>query len=180
MTMRRDAGHTAARVIDFLRRMALEQPSGLVATVGRINLSPNAINVVPGRAVIAVDMRSPDVEILASAEARLAMFLDDMRKKHGFSVSTTQLARTQPVRFDDGIVELIEKAAARNGLASRRMTSGAGHDAQMMAPIAPTAMIFVPSIDGISHNPREHTPDEQLIGGANVLLDTVEGLIASH
>lgn len=73
-------------------------------------------------------------------------------------MTTERLARFEPVTFDSGIVELIEEAATARGLTSRRMTSGAGHDAQMIARVAPSAMIFVPSIGGISHNPKEFTP----------------------
>ena len=80
--------------------------------------------------------------------------------------------------FDSKIVALVEDAARERGLASKRMTSGAGHDAQMIARIAPSAMIFVPSLGGISHNPREHTPDADLIAGANILLDVVSRLTA--
>ena len=78
-----------------------------------------------------------------------------------------------PVLFDEGIVEKIEQAAGMRGLSVRRITSGAGQDAQMMARICPTAMIFVPSVKGISHNPEEFTRDEDLIAGANVFLDVV-------
>ena len=92
------------------------------------------------------------------------------------TISVERLARFEPVTFDRRIVELVEDAARKRGLASKRMTSGAGHDAQMIARIAPSAMIFVPSVGGISHNPREHTSDADLVAGANVLLDVVTRL----
>uniref|UniRef100_UPI00168B0E58 M20/M25/M40 family metallo-hydrolase n=1 Tax=Geminicoccus harenae TaxID=2498453 RepID=UPI00168B0E58 len=85
--------------------------------------------------------------------------------------------RFQPVRFDPALVARIEQAAAKRGLPVRRMTSGAGHDAQMLARICPSAMIFVPSRDGISHNPAEYTAPEALVAGAEVLLDVVRGLL---
>ena len=176
MTMRRDAGHAAARLIDFLNRMAMERAPHLVATVGSLELSPNAINVVPGEAILTVDMRSPDDGILAEAEERLAAFVQDMRDRDGFSIAQTRLAQTPPVQFDERMARLIEKVTRARGMSVRRMTSGAGHDAQMLAAICPTAMIFVPSAGGISHNPREHTADDQLISGADVLLDTVREL----
>ena len=81
-----------------------------------------------------------------------------------------------PVLFDESIVKKIEAAAKERGLTTRRMTSGAGQDAQMLARICPTAMIFVPSVKGISHNPKEYTPDENVIEGANVFLDVVKDL----
>ncbi|MDW6022968.1 Zn-dependent hydrolase [Mesorhizobium sp. BAC0120] len=179
MTMRHDAGHAAARVIEFLNRLAVGSSPHLVATVGSLSLAPNAINVVPGEATFTVDMRSPDLSVLAEAEKRLAAFLQDMRDRDGFSIAETQLARTQPVRFEEGMVRLIERVAQARGMSVRRMTSGAGHDAQMLAAIAPTAMIFVPSAGGISHNPREHTAGIQLVAGANVLLDMVSEMISA-
>ncbi len=89
------------------------------------------------------------------------------------TVTVERLARFEPVTFDRAIVGMIETSASARGLKSRRMTSGAGHDAQMIARTAPAAMIFVPSRDGISHNPREHTAPADLVAGANVLLDVV-------
>lgn len=84
--------------------------------------------------------------------------------------------RLEPVIFDDNIVELVEYAATQRGLQSKPMTSGAGHDAQMISRICPAAMIFVPSTDGISRKPREYTAESDLIAGANVLLDVVAHL----
>ena len=94
-------------------------------------------------------------------------------------IETERLARFEPVTFDSGIVAIIEAAAVRRGLPVRRMTSGAGHDAQMMARICPAAMIFVPSQGGISHNPREFTDAEDLVAGATVLLDVTRQLVPS-
>jgi N-carbamoyl-L-amino-acid hydrolase len=84
--------------------------------------------------------------------------------------------RFEPVRYDERLVDLIEATARARGHRSRRMTSGAGHDAQMLARICPAAMIFVPSVKGISHNPREHTEPADLLRGANVLLEVVVAL----
>lgn len=92
------------------------------------------------------------------------------------AISVERLARFEPVTFDTGIVTEIEAAAKRRDLSCRRMTSGAGHDAQMIARIAPAAMIFVPSRDGISHNPGEFTEDDALVAGANILLDVTRTL----
>ncbi|MDP9811500.1 N-carbamoyl-L-amino-acid hydrolase [Rhizobium tibeticum] len=173
ISMRRDAGHAAARVITFLRDRAKNSNSPTVATVGCISFEPNAINVIPSRATLTVDLRDPDEERLRQAEAALVKFLDAISQEEHVEVSVERLARFEPVRFDQRIVAKIEKAAKDRGLTSRRMTSGAGHDAQMIARIAPAAMIFVPSIAGISHNPKERTNDEHLIAGVNVLLDVV-------
>lgn len=176
MSMRSDAGHAAARVITFLRDRAKGSNAPTVATVGSIRFEPNAINVIPSRAVFTVDLRDPDEQRLRAEEAALASYLEQLAVTENVTVSVERLARFEPVLFDIRIVERIEVAAKNRGLGARRMTSGAGHDAQMMARIAPAAMIFVPSAGGISHNPREHTEDAELVAGANILLDVVTQL----
>jgi N-carbamoyl-L-amino-acid hydrolase len=95
-------------------------------------------------------------------------------------IETECLVRFEPVVFDAGLADEIEASAKRLGFSYLRMTSGAGHDAQMIARIAPAAMIFVPSRAGISHNPREHTDDAQLVQGAQVLLDVVQRRLAAN
>jgi N-carbamoyl-L-amino-acid hydrolase len=171
MSMRSDAGHAAARVITFLHDRAKASNTPTVVTVGTMRFEPNAINVIPGRAVFTIDLRDPDEQRLQAHEAALAAYLEELAVVENVSISAEQLARFEPVLFDIGIVERIEAAAKNRGLGVRRMTSGAGHDAQMMARIAPAAMIFVPSAGGISHSPREHTDDAELVAGANILLD---------
>ncbi|CAN7620001.1 Zn-dependent hydrolase [Mesorhizobium sp. LjRoot246] len=176
MLMRHDAGHAAARIITFLLDRIKASNAPTVATVGTIRFEPNAINVIPSRAVFTVDLRDPDEQRLQAEEAVLAAYIEQLAAVENVAVSVEQLARFEPVIFDLGIVELIEAAAKTRGLGVRRMTSGAGHDAQMLARIAPAAMIFVPSIGGISHSPREHTDDAELVAGANILLDVAAQL----
>lgn len=171
------AGYAAARITTFLHDLAEASSGTTVATVGAIRLEPNVINVVPARASLTVDLRDPDEARLQAAEAALAGFLTRVASEVGVSMEVERLARFEPVRFDEGLTSLIEEIAAKHGLRARRMTSGAGHDAQMIARIAPAAMIFVPSENGISHNPQEHTSDQDLIAGANVLLGVVSCLI---
>jgi N-carbamoyl-L-amino-acid hydrolase len=178
MSIRRDAGHAAACVVTFLRDQARDANTPTVATVGCMSFEPNAINVIPSRATFTVDLRDPDEQRLQTEEAALTTYLKELAATEEVTISVERLARFEPVTFDRGIVELVEEAARRRGLASRRMTSGAGHDAQMIARIAPSAMIFVPSVGGISHNPREHTPDADLVAGANILLDVTAQLAA--
>ena len=133
MTMRRDAGLAAARAIAFLRDHVAGSNAPSVATVGCIAFEPNAINVIPSRATFTVDMRDPDERRLRAMEAALDGFLDRLAAAEGVSIAVERLARFEPVAFDPRIVELVEDAARRRGLASKRMTSGAGHDAQMLA-----------------------------------------------
>ncbi|MBY5456932.1 Zn-dependent hydrolase (plasmid) [Rhizobium beringeri] len=176
ISMRRDAGHAAARVVTFLRDRAQASNTPTVATVGCMRFEPDVINVIPSRATFTVDLRDPDEERLKEEEAALAAFLTGLSAEEQVGVSVERLARFEPVKFDQRIVRLVEKAARDRGLACRRMTSGAGHDAQMIARIAPSAMIFVPSIGGISHNPKEYTADEDLVAGTSILLDVVRRL----
>lgn len=176
MSMRSDAGHAAARVITYLHDRAKGSNTPMVATVGTMRFEPNAINVIPSQAVFTVDLRDPDEQRLQAEEAALAAYLEQLAAAAGVTISVERLARFEPVIFDTRIVELIEAAAKNRGLGVKRMTSGAGHDAQMMARIAPAAMIFVPSAGGISHSPREHTEDAGLVAGANILLDVVTDL----
>lgn len=178
MGMRRDAGHAASRVVCFLQDLASASEKPMVATVGKLKLAPDAINVIAGSATLTVDMRSPDDAQLASAETALSSFLKEIADESGLDITVERLARTSSVRFDEAIAERIAEAAAQLSLSSRRMTSGAGHDAQMISPIAPTAMIFVPSIGGISHNPREASNEADLAAGANVLLEFVRRMVA--
>ncbi|VVD81766.1 allantoate amidohydrolase [Pandoraea eparura] len=170
--LRHDAGYVAAAAVAELRRIALDSGTTL-ATVGTLQVEPGVINVIARKAVFTVDMRDPSEQRLAASEARFSAFLTTIAQDEGVRISTERLARFSPVVFDAALADVIEASASRLGLSSRRMTSGAGHDAQMIARIAPAAMIFVPSRGGISHNPREHTDDEQLVNGARVLLDVV-------
>ena len=119
------------------------------------------------------DRRNTDEALLQSAEQRLANFLLQLATDEGVTIHTRRLARFEPVVFDAGVAALIARTAQGLGHSCRPMTSGAGHDAQMMARLCPTAMVFVPSVKGISHNPAEHTAPEHLAAGADVLLHTL-------
>ncbi len=172
--LRHDAGLAAAKVNVFLRELV--EKSGGVATIGTIAFRPNAINVIPAEAVFTVDLRNPDKEKLDRDEAALAAYLRQLSESDGVEIRTEALTRFDPVPFDDGICRLTEEAAAARGLSCCRMVSGAGQDAQMIARLCPTAMIFVPSVNGISHNPKEFTKDADVENGADVFLEVVEKL----
>jgi beta-ureidopropionase / N-carbamoyl-L-amino-acid hydrolase len=173
--MRRDAGVAAARVITFLHDQIAATPP-TVATVGSLRFQPEAINIIPSQAVFTVDLRDPDEQGLRTAEEDLREFLKRLAQQENVEIRVEKIVRLEPVTFDRNLVGLIEDAANARGLKNRRMTSGAGHDAQMLARICPAAMIFVPSRGGISHSPNEHTEEADLVTGANVLLDVVTGL----
>ena len=178
MHMRRDAGLAAARIVAFAHELARRSNGSLVATAGSIEVSPNVINVIPGEARLTIDLRDASEERLRAAEAALARFVEDVASEQGVTISAERLARFEPVAFDKGLVAMIERAAHARGLLCRRMISGAGHDAQMIARVAPAAMIFVPSAGGVSHNPREFTASEDVANGAAILLDAATELAA--
>jgi N-carbamoyl-L-amino-acid hydrolase len=178
MRLRHDAGYCAAAIGHFLRQLAREMGGNQVATMGKVDLHPNLINVIAARAKVTVDLRNTDDALLQQAEQRFAAFLAQLASDEGVKIETRSLARFAPVTFDRGVADLIARTAQRLGHSCRPMTSGAGHDAQMIARIAPTAMIFVPSIKGISHNPAEDTRPEHLAAGADVLLHTLLELAA--
>lgn len=175
--MRIDAGLAASKVNVFMRERCLASSGKTVCTVGTMALEPNAVNVIPSKAVFTVDVRNPNEEKLKEEEMALAAYLKKLEETDHVKIHTERLVRFEPVEFDNGICKITEKMAEKRGLSHGRMTSGAGQDAQMMARICPTAMIFVPSVKGISHNPKEYTRDEDLVGGANVFLDIVAELL---
>lgn len=175
--MRIDAGLAASKVNVFMRERCLASSGKTVCTVGTMALEPNAVNVIPSKAVFTVDVRNPNEEKLKEEEMALAAYLKKLEETDHVIIHTERLVRFEPVEFDNGICKITEKMAEKRGLSHCRMTSGAGQDAQMMARICPTAMIFVPSVKGISHNPKEYTRDEDLVGGANVFLDIVAELL---
>lgn len=175
--MRIDAGLAASKVNVFMRERCLASSGKTVCTVGTMALEPNAVNVIPSKAVFTVDVRNPNEEKLKEEEMALAAYLKKLEETDHVKIHTERLVRFEPVEFDNGICKITEKMAEKRGLSHCRMISGAGQDAQMMARICPTAMIFVPSVKGISHNPKEYTRDEDLVGGANVFLDIVAELL---
>ena len=171
MRLRRDAGYLAASVNVFARQLAWEMGGNQVATVGALALRPNLINVVPNRAVFTVDLRNTDEAKLKEAEARVAAHIAEVAKAERVEVEAEVLARFEPVIFDAALVNRVEHHALALSLGTRRMPSGAGHDAQMMQRLCPAAMIFVPSVAGLSHNVKEHTDPADLAAGAQVLLN---------
>ena len=179
MRLRHDAGFCAARIAVFVRELATRMGASQVGTVGSTRLTPNLINVIANQAVVSVDLRNTDDARLRVAERDLAAFLEALALEEGVSIEARSLVRTDPVVFSPLVLQAIEAVASECGLPIRRMTSGAGHDAQMMAQICPTAMIFVPSVGGISHNPREFTEPRHLEIGSNVLLQTMLRLAGS-
>jgi N-carbamoyl-L-amino-acid hydrolase len=176
MRLRRDPGLVAAEVTTFVRRLAHELGGHQVGTVGRLDLHPDLVNVVAARATLTVDLRNTDDAVLREAERRVAAHVDAVAAAEGVTVERRSLARFAPVEFDPTVVAMVEGAAADRGHPCRRMPSGAGHDAQMLARVCPTGMVFVPSRRGVSHNPAEFTEPEHLAAGVAVLADVLARL----
>ncbi len=176
MYLRHDAGYAASAIATFVRELTRKMGGHQVGTIGKVDLVPNLINVIAARATMTVDLRNTDEHLLQQAELALDEFIKELAQSEGVTITSRRLARFEPVNFDAALADRIAHHAEALGLSQRRMTSGAGHDAQMLARICPSAMIFVPSVGGISHNPAEHTEPEDLIAGANVLLATLTEL----
>jgi N-carbamoyl-L-amino-acid hydrolase len=170
MQLRRDAACATGEIALFVRRLAQSMGGHQKGTVGRIELYPNLVNVIAERALLTIDLRNPNESLLQEAERQLTDFLDRLAAQEQVAIATRSLARFVPVAFPTEMVSLIETTARELDLACRRLPSGAGHDAQMMARICPATMIFVPSVGGLSHNVREYTAPEHLNAGASVLL----------
>ena len=170
MSLRHDPTYVAAEIAVFLRKLSARYGAHQVCTVGKIDVFPNLINVVAARVTLTLDIRNTDETLLQRAELEVAAFLKDIASTEGVTVTTKKLARFEPVEFDSRVIEIIEQISLDLGNTTQRMPSGAGNDAQMLARVCPTAMIFVPSVDGISHNAAEHTNTDDLVAGANILL----------
>jgi N-carbamoyl-L-amino-acid hydrolase len=177
--LRVDAGLAAALVVVHLREMAESGEYGaLRATVGEMRLAPGLTNIVPTRAVFTVDLRNPDDDAMARAEDGLETYLHELEERWpGLAVTVRRMARTRHVPFDGEVRKAIADAADDLGLTHLSLLSGAGHDAQEMAAICPTAMVFVPGeYDGISHNPREYSTPDACTDGVTLLATVVRRL----
>jgi N-carbamoyl-L-amino-acid hydrolase len=173
MALRHDAGMCAMRTAAFIAELVARYGGRQLGTVGAVQLKPNLINVIPSQAVMTVDLRNTDDDRLMQAQAEVLAYARRMAAENGVQFSYRQLADFAPVAFDSELVDSVERHAQAHGCTTLRMPSGAGHDAQMLARVCPTAMVFVPSAGGLSHNVREHTDAAQLEQGANVLLQVL-------
>lgn len=173
MSLRHDPALVAGRIVVFLRDLATRYGGDQVCTVGKIDLVPNLVNVVPRSATLTLDVRNTDETTLQRAEAEITEFLEQVATDEGVAIETRRLARFEPVVFDNRVVDLIENVIRERGHSNMRLPSGAGHDAQMLARVCPTAMIFTQSHLGISHNPAEFTEPADLIEGTDILLDVM-------
>jgi N-carbamoyl-L-amino-acid hydrolase len=180
MTERRDAGLAAAAFALAVEEVVRRDFASCVATVGDIRLEPGAFNVIPGVARLALEFRSSDPQELDSLEVAL---LDRARAggtRRGVALEIEPVGRWEPTPLDPESCDAIEAAADGLGLSSVRLHSGAGHDAQALAAITPAGMVFVPSVEGLSHDPGELTHWDDCVNGANVLLEAALALAAGR
>ncbi len=173
MADRRDAMLAAARFVDAVNEVVTSVPGKQVGTVGRLEVEPGAPNVVPGRVTLTLELRDLDMEKIDSIyeKIRIAGYRIGERSGTTFSFDQFYVSRAAPT--DERLRRLVAQSAAELGLSAMRMPSGAGHDAQSIALLAPVGMIFIPSVDGISHSPKELSLPNDIVNGANVLLRTL-------
>lgn len=176
MAQRRDALLAAARYVDAVNRVARARPGRQVATVGRIQAFPGAYNVIPGKVATSLEIRDLDASVIDAIRQDVQREVEQIAQDTGTTFTFTLTSDTVPAPTDTRVRRTIDEAAARLGLRRKSMPSGAGHDAQEMARLGPIGMIFVPSVGGISHSPREFTRPEDITNGTNVLLHAILGL----
>ena len=173
MPRRRDALLGAARVVDLVNRIGLAHAPLACATVGMMQVHPNSRNVIPGRVFFTVDFRHPDDAVLAQMDAQLREGVARIAGEIGLETALDQIFYYAPIAFDAGCVDAVRRATEAFGYPYREIVSGAGHDACYLAQVAPTSMVFVPCVDGISHNEIEDATPEWIEAGANVLLNAM-------
>lgn len=161
-----DAGHEISRLPNGLSADA-------ISTVGEFKLEPDSANVIPGVAEFTTDVRSFDATILEEAIRRVDAEIQAACSRHGVSYELEEFWRVDPMDLDPIIGETIAESAADVGIDYEHLVSGAGHDAKHLNEAAPTGMIFVPSVDGITHNEGEFTEWNDCVAGANVFANTI-------
>ena len=173
MNRRQDALLAAARFVESVNRVVTAQPGLQVGTVGRIQALPGAYNVIPGKVVMGLDLRDLDAARINSLYQEIYAEAQRIATESGTTFVFQELSVNAPAPTDGRIRQIIGDSAKQLGLSTLLMPSGATHDAQDMARLGPIGMIFIPSAGGISHSPREFTPPEDVVNGANVLLNTL-------
>jgi len=173
MRLRKNALLGAARLVNRINEIAERHKPDALGAVGLMEVRPNSRNVVPGEVFFCVDLRHPEAAVLDQLEAAYTSSLREICDPLGLSVTSTRIWDQPPVRFNADCVASVRRATELSGFSAREIVSGAGHDAAYVSRVAPTAMIFVPCRDGISHNEAEFTSKEQCAAGAQVLLQAV-------
>jgi N-carbamoyl-L-amino-acid hydrolase len=173
MPMRRNAGLGMARVLQLVDEIAWSHKPDAVGAAGHIDVYPNSRNVIPGKVVFTVDLRSPQLAVIEDMETRLKDGAQKICDEMGLEVAFEKVGGFDPVTFDETCVSAVRNAAKRLGYSHRDLISGAGHDACWINRVAPTAMVMCPCVDGLSHNEAEEISPEWAKAGADVLFHAV-------
>jgi N-carbamoyl-L-amino-acid hydrolase len=180
MALRKDALVAAADVVGFVRdrasAMVTSRGSSTVGTVGRLNVFPNGTNIIPGKVELGIDIRDVSLKNMQDLKDDVITFLKELEPKYGIETDVEIPFMHSPVPLSEKVIKSIVLSAQKTGVEYQKMNSGAGHDAQNMASKLKTGMIFVPSVDGLSHSPMEWTHWEDVEKGAQVLTQTVKTL----
>jgi hydantoinase/carbamoylase family amidase len=177
MDMRCDSALVAAQTIVELERLARAAGSGTVGTVGEVEVAPGAINVIPGRTRLSLDVRGPQDGAVHAVGADIAAFAERAAVARAMTAAYSQRQTVPATRMDEHIVEALEAHAAASGEPFMTMTSGAAHDTMCVADRVPSAMVFVPCRDGLSHTPLEHAEPADAALGAEVILGAIHALV---
>jgi len=173
MNMRKDAMVGVSDVTRAVRRITATEGTDLVGTVGSVDLWPNAINVIPERAEFTIDLRSYDNSVVETAVQRIQDEIEAAAAREGLAYECEEIMRVDADPFDQGCIETVVEAIESRGYEYTRLVSGAGHDANYLNTICPSSMIFVPSVDGISHRESEFTEWDDILAGTEVLASAV-------
>jgi N-carbamoyl-L-amino-acid hydrolase len=173
MNQRRDAMLAAAKFIEAVNRIVTSLPGRQVGTVGKLQAWPGAYNVIPGKVVLGLELRDLDAAKVQMLYQKIRDEASEIARSTGTSFDFTETNSIVPAPTDERIRKLIDETAKSLGLSTKWLPSGAGHDAQEIARLCPVGMIFVPSVGGISHSPKEYSRPEDIANGANVLLHTL-------
>lgn len=170
MHMRVNAGLGMARVIERVHHIAMSHQPDAVGAVGQANVYPNSRNVIPGKAVFTVDIRSPDQAKLDAMKAEVIRAAHAEARELGLACEVEDVGHFDPVTFDEGLVKIVRQSAEKLGYSHMDIVSGAGHDACWINRVAPTVMIMCPCVEGLSHNEAEEISPEWAAAGTDVLL----------
>ena len=173
MPKRRNAGLGMARVTELVHDVAMDYQPDAVGAIGHVEVYPNSRNVIPGKVVFTIDIRSPDQEVLDTMRARIEDGIATICEAMDIGFEVEAVGHFDPVTFDAGCVKAVRDAAERLGYTHRDIVSGAGHDACWINRLAPTAMIMCPCVDGLSHNEAEEISKEWAAAGTDVLFHAV-------
>lgn len=173
MPKRRNAGLGMARVTELVHEVAMAYQPDAVGAIGHVEVYPNSRNIIAGRTVFTIDIRSPDKRVLDAMDGRIRAGIAQICEALDIAHEIEQVGHFDPVAFDEGCVKAVRDAAERLGYSHRDIVSGAGHDACWINRVAPSAMVFCPCVDGLSHNEAEAITKDWAKGGADVLLHAV-------